>query len=151
MAQDCGDRGLPVTLHATDPEAGPAAGPPTPLGDYVQLARDFPGANFILAHWGGGLAFRGGDGEGELPRNLYIDTAASPLLYDAGVFRSAIAKVGASRIIYGSDYPLILYPKSARVPSFMPFLDEIASVSLSQGDAEMVMGSNMRRLLGSGM
>jgi predicted TIM-barrel fold metal-dependent hydrolase len=144
-------RGVPINLHATDPGADPAAGPPTPLGDYVQLARDFPKATFILAHWGGGLAFRGAEGESDLPKNLYFDTAASPLLYDIGVFRSAIAKVGASQILYGSDYPLILYPKAARVPSFRPFLDEIASVGLGPGDADLIMGGNLRRLLSPGI
>jgi uncharacterized protein len=143
-------RGIPVTLHATDPEAGPAAGPPTPLADYVALARDFPGANFILAHWGGGLAFREFVGEQELPMNLYFDTAASPLLYDIDVFRSAVTKVGASRILYGSDYPLILYPKTERVPSFKTFLDEIATAGLDKVDSESIMGSNMRGLLGLG-
>jgi predicted TIM-barrel fold metal-dependent hydrolase len=141
-------RGAPITLHATDPQAGPAAGPATPLDDYVGLAREFPEATFILAHWGGGLAFREG---AELPQNLYFDTAASPLLYDIGVFASAVAKVGASRIIYGSDYPLILYPRTARIASFEPFLSEIAAVGLKEDEASAIMGSNIRRLLSAGI
>jgi predicted TIM-barrel fold metal-dependent hydrolase len=144
-------RSAPITLHASDPEAGAAAGPPTPLGDYVHLARDFPGANFILAHWGGGLAFRGAEGGRELPANLYFDTAASPLLYDAGVFRSAIARVGASKILYGSDYPLILYPRGARIPSFRPFLDEIADIGIDPRHRSQIMGLNIRRILKYGL
>jgi len=140
-------RGAPITLHATDPDAGPAAGPKTPLEDYLELARDFPKETFILAHWGGGLAFRDLPEGATLPPNLYFDTAASPLMYDNGVFKSALAKVGASRIIYGSDYPLILYPKTARIASFEPFLSKIAAAGLSKQDADAVMGSNIRRLL----
>lgn len=144
------ERGAPVTLHATDPEAGPNAGPPTPLGDYIALARDFPAATVILAHWGGGMAFRGHEGEA-LPPNLYFDTAASPLLYDPGVFRRAVDAVGAGHILYGSDYPLILYPKGERVPSFAPFLREIAAAGLTPEESEQIMGANMRRLLPRGL
>jgi hypothetical protein len=145
-----GRRGAPLTLHATDPEAGAAAGPKTPLDDYVRLAREFPGSTFILAHWGGGMAFRSLEGAA-LPPNLYFDTAASPLLYDPGVFRRAVDRVGPGRIIYGSDYPLILYPKGDRMPSFAPFLDEIASAGLTQAESAQIMGSNIRRLLPAGL
>ncbi len=144
-------RRLPLTFHATDPAAGPAAGPATPLGAYASLARAYPEATIILAHWGGGLAFRGEDGCDPLPGNLYFDTAASPLLYDPGVFRRALDRVGPSRILYGSDYPLLLYPKASRTPGFRPFLDEIASAGLSPAERELVLGGNMRRLLSAGL
>ena len=144
-------RRLPVTLHATDPSAGPAAGPPTPLGDYLDLARAFPGATFILAHWGGGLALNALP-EGEtLPPNVCFDTAASPLLHDPGVFRRAVDRVGAGRILYGSDYPLLVYPKLQRAPSFQPFLDEIAGAGLDAAETEQIMGANARRLLAPGL
>ncbi|HEY5078224.1 MAG TPA: amidohydrolase family protein [Opitutaceae bacterium] len=142
---------VPITLHATDPDAGPAAGPPTPLGDHLLLARRFPEANFILAHWGGGLAFRGAAGGGDLPPNLYFDTAASPLLYKPDVFRRAVDRVGAERILYGSDYPLLLYPSESRRPGFKRFLGDIAAAGLDEGERAKVLGSNMRRLLSPGL
>jgi predicted TIM-barrel fold metal-dependent hydrolase len=142
------DRGLPVTLHATDPQAGPAAGPPTPLGDYILLARAFPRVPIILAHWGGGLALRDFPGlEGTLPDNLYFDTAASPLRHESTVFRSAVDRVGAGRIIFGSDYPLLLYPREERKPGFGRFLGEIAGAGISAEEREAILGSNIRRLL----
>lgn len=145
-------RRLPVTLHATDPGAGPAAGPPTPLGDYIQLAREFPRVPIILAHWGGGLAFRDPPGLGDpLPPNLYFDTAASPLLYDPGVFRSAVDRLGAGKIIFGSDYPLILHPRQSRKPGFGRFLGEIAAAGLSADEREAMLGSNILRLLAPGL
>ncbi len=107
-------RRVPLVFHATDPNAGAAAGPPTPLAALVGMARTFPQATFILAHWGGGLAFRDVVPEGAVqPKNLYFDTAASPLLYETSVFRQAVDRVGADRIIYGSDYPP--HPAPARV------------------------------------
>jgi uncharacterized protein len=142
------ERGVPVNLHATDPQAGPAAGPPTPLGDYVRLARDYPTGTFILAHWGGGLAFREGP---ELPANLYFDTAASPLLYGPEVFLKARARVGPGRILYGSDYPLLLYPRRVREPGFGDFLGAIASCGLEGHELEAVLSGNARRLLGGAL
>jgi predicted TIM-barrel fold metal-dependent hydrolase len=144
-------RRVPINLHATDPGKGPAAGPRTPLGAYVRLAREYPEATFILAHWGGGLAFRGsGDGE-ELPANLYFDTAASPLLYDPGVFRRAVDRVGAARILYGSDYPLMLYPRASRDTGFGRFLAEIAAAGLTEDERAQILGSNIRRLMSEGL
>jgi predicted TIM-barrel fold metal-dependent hydrolase len=145
-------RRLPVTLHATDPQAGPAAGPPTPPADIVRLAREFSEVPIILAHWGGGLAFRASAAEdGPLPPNLYFDTAASPLLYDSSVFRRALDLVGADRIIFGSDYPLILYPREGRKPGFLRFLGEIAGAALTDGEREAILGANIRRLLAPGL
>jgi predicted TIM-barrel fold metal-dependent hydrolase len=144
-------RRIPVTLHATDPQAGPSAGPRTPLEGYVRLALEYPQTAIILAHWGGGLAFRGAPGGEPLPPNLYFDTAASPLLYDAGVFRRAVERVGAARIIYGSDYPLLLYPRESRTPGFGRFLDEIAGAGLDPAERAQILGSNMRRLLSQGL
>jgi hypothetical protein len=141
-------RRAPITLHATDPRAGPAAGPPTPLDGYLRLAREYPEASFILAHWGGGLALRGGPLDAEpLPANLYFDTAASPLLYGPGVFRQGLERAGAGRILYGSDYPLALYPRSTLRPGFTPFLDEIAGAGLDAVERAAVLGGNLRRLL----
>ena len=108
MVELAKERGVPLTLHATDPEAGPAAGPRTPLEGYVRLAREHPGAAFILAHWGGGMAFRGRAGGGRCrptststrPRRRSSMTAAC-----SGGPRTSS---GPGRILYGSDYPLLL-------------------------------------------
>ena len=35
------------------------------------------------------------------------DTAASPFLYDPSIYAIAVQIVGARRILFGSDYPLI--------------------------------------------
>lgn len=96
---------LPVNLHVTDPHSKPYPGRrETPLADFVGMAREFPWTKFILAHWGGGLAF---DAENHILPNVYYDTAASPLLYGAEVW----AKAPPGRVLFGSDYPLVLYPK----------------------------------------
>ena len=145
-------RRVPINLHATDPEAGAAAGPKTPLGAYLRMARAYPEATFILAHWGGGLAARAmDDAAGDLPPNLYFDTAASPLLYDIGIFRRAVDRAGASRILYGSDYPLMLYPRDSRRRGFMRFLDEIDRAGLSGAERDAILSGNIRRIIPAGL
>ena len=67
------------------------------------------------------------------------------------MFRRAVDAVGAGRILFGSDYPLILYPKGDRVPSFLPFLREIAEAGLTAEESAQIMGANMRRLLSPGL
>jgi hypothetical protein len=142
-----GSRGAPVNLHATDPAAGARAGPPTPLGDFARLARDHPRTRLILAHWGGGMAFRGLPGGEGLPHNLFFDTAASPLLYGGEVFRQAADRVGADRILYGSDYPILLHFRESRRPELARFIRDIRSSGLTQAELGLVLGANARRLL----
>jgi hypothetical protein len=67
------------------------------------------------------------------------------------VFRSAVDRVGAQRIIFGSDYPLILYPREGRKPGFARFLGEVAAAGLTAGEREAILGSNIRRLLAPGL
>lgn len=124
--------GMFVNLHVTDPQSKPYPGRvETPLNDFVRLAREFPGTNFILAHWGGGLAW---SPAAVALSNLWFDTAASPLLYGAEVWTKAKTK----QVFFGSDYPLILYPRTASVPGFEGALTE-ARVS---GASPEMMGGN---------
>ena len=58
LLQLAGELKLPVNLHVTDPQSASYPGRiETPLTDFIRLAREFPQTRFILAHWGGGLAF----------------------------------------------------------------------------------------------
>lgn len=133
-----GELGLPVNLHVTDPASKPyPARVETPLLDFVALARDFPGTNFILAHWGGGLAWAN---EIAGLRNVWFDTAASPLLYAAEVWK----KGPVGRVLFGSDYPLALYPKSGGVPGIAPLVQEArtagADASIFRTNAATLLG-----------
>jgi predicted TIM-barrel fold metal-dependent hydrolase len=142
------ERDLPINLHVTDPlTISDAVTMPTPLLNYLRLAQQCPAAKFIFAHWGGGIPFY------ELnPRvrpylkNVWYDTAASPLLYDARIFRQIIDLIGADRILFGSDYPLLLYPRKTREPAFDRFLEEIANAGLTEEEMKKILGGNFHRL-----
>jgi predicted TIM-barrel fold metal-dependent hydrolase len=129
---------VPVNLHVTDPAGRPYPGRvETPLQDFILLAKEFPAAQFILAHWGGGLAW---SKEAEALSNVWFDTAASPLLYGPEVW----GKSKTGRVLFGSDYPLILYPQTEMAPSAAGLLKEAKTA----GAPPVVLGGNAGKLFG---
>jgi predicted TIM-barrel fold metal-dependent hydrolase len=138
ILQLAGERKVPVNLHVTDPLSRPYPGRvDTPLVDFVRMAREFPTTTFVLAHWGGGLAWS--EEAAALP-NMWFDTAASPLLYGPEVWTRA----KSPRVIFGSDYPLILYPKSETAPGFGGVLAEARAAGASAD----VLGRNAMKVCG---
>ena len=140
-----GELRMPVNLHVTDPASRPYVGRiETPLEDFVRLARAFPRTTVILAHWGGLLPLTGAGAEiGALP-NVFYDTAASPLLYDAGVWSRALPACGTDRVLFGSDFPLYLYPKLDEQPGLVRL---VAEARAGGADAR-VLGGTAAGLLG---
>ncbi len=137
------DLKLPVNLHAADPASRRFPGwVETPAKDFVWLARTFPRTTFVLAHWGGMLAMR--DTRLAEQRNVFFDTAASPLLYDEKVWAQAMPVLGRERVLFGSDYPLNLYPRVSVEAEMRRF---VAEAKRGGADAA-VMGGNVAGLLG---
>lgn len=133
-----GELKLPVNLHVTDPRSRPYPGRvDTPLADFVALAREHPWTKFILAHWGGGLAF---DAENRALPNVYYDTAASPLLYGPEVWKQG----PPGRVLFGSDYPLVLYPKRGAPADFSGIVGEARDA----GAEAAIFADAATRLLG---
>lgn len=140
-----GELGMPVNLHVTDPESRPFPGRvETPAEDFLRLARAFPRTTFVLAHWGGLWPLRQAGTELRGLRNVFYDTAASPLTYDPGVWRRMVEAVGADRVLFGSDFPLNLYPKLDEMPGLVRFVAEAQAAEAGEG----VMSGNARRVLG---
>ncbi len=100
---------------------------------------NFPDLKLVFAHWGGGLPFYGLMPEvGEALSNVYFDTAATPFLYKPQIFKQVADIVGADKILFGSDYPL-LSPKR--------IIDQLESVNLSKEDKTKILGGNAQKLL----
>jgi predicted TIM-barrel fold metal-dependent hydrolase len=74
-------------------------------------------------------------------KNVYFDTAASPFLYSPQIYRRVADLVGADRILFGTDYPLL---------SPTRLLDEINTTDLSEAEKRLILSENARRLLGLG-
>ena len=143
------ERGLAINIHVTEPVGRDyPAKVATPFADFQWLAQTYPELKLILAHWGGGLLFYElNPSFRQVFKNVYYDTAASPLLYDSRIYCSAVDIVGAKKILFGSDYPLRLYPHRDRQPCFSGLLREIDRCGLDPKAQECLLGGNVARLL----
>jgi uncharacterized protein len=143
IADICEARDLPVCFHATE-TVGPdyKGSAATPLNEYAALAKKRPKLKIVLAHWGGGLPFYLMNRRTKKAlANVYYDTAASPLLYDARVWKLGVELAGADHILFGTDYPLLDYPSKTREPSFAGMVAE-AKANLPQTAAQSVLRDN---------
>ena len=141
-----GELGLPVNLHVSDPDGRPYPGRvETPAEDFLRLARRFPRTAFILAHWGGLLPLR--QPEAAALPNLHYDTAASPLSYGPQIWARFVGSVGHERVLFGSDFPLNLYPKLDPEPRMDRFVAEARAAFLSSEALAAVLAGNSARLM----
>lgn len=115
--------GMPLMLHASEPVGRryPGKGTTTPER-LLEFIGAYPNLSVVLAHWGGGLPFYELMPEvAEQTRNVVYDTAASTYLYRAEVFPTVLGIVGAGRVMWGSDHPVLgmerfLRRTRARIP-----------------------------------
>ena len=132
---------LILLTHTSEPVGHqyPGKGNVTPEVIYPFITR-FPDVTLVCAHWGGGLPFYALMPEvKKAMKNVYFGTAASPLLYDPQVYNQVSQLVGADKILFGSDYPLLS-------PSRL--LKEIDSLALPEETRNLILHGNARRLLG---
>ena len=142
---------LPVNIHCGEPVGHPYPGKDTTsLAPLPEIVKEMPDLKLILAHMGGGLPFfemnpkyRGRFG------NVRYDTAANPLLYDIRSFRAVIGLVGAGRLLFGSDFPLLLYPGKCREMDMTMFVEDIRALAgLSEEEWSAVIGGTVLAILG---
>lgn len=141
---------LPITMHVTEPVGHKYPGKiESPLADYQWLAQEYPDLKLILAHWGGLLPFYELNSTCRKSlQNVYYDTAASPLLYDIKVYRAVTDLIGADKILFGSDYPLRVYPKRQKEPNFVDVINEVKKkANLSDQELTQILGQNIQNLL----
>ena len=99
----------PVMLHASEPLGHhyPGKGTATPdrLLSFVAAHQEL---TIVFAHWGGGLPFYELMPEAAaMTANVLYDTAASTYLYRPAVFRAVLDVVGPTRVLWGSDHPVL--------------------------------------------
>ncbi len=132
--------GLIFLTHASEPVGHQYFGKGKITPDTIYpLIMNFPALKLVCAHWGGGLPFYGLMPEVDKAfSNVYFDTAATPFLYKPQIFKQVVDILGADRILFGSDYPL-LSPRR--------IIDQLESVELSRTDQKKILGGNAQRLL----
>ena len=141
---------LPVCIHCGEPVGHMYPGRDcTSLAPLPDVARQFPKLKLILAHLGGGLPFYAMNPKiGRALDNVYYDTAANPLLYRIHSIKAVMDMVGPDRLLYGSDFPLLLYPSRKREMDFSLFMADIReNAGLSQEQADILLSDNFRNLL----
>ena len=135
------EAGAPVLVHVSEPVGHlyPGKGEVS-VRSMWRLATSFPRVRFVAAHWGGGLPFyelmpevRAG------LTNVWYDTAATSYLYDPRVFTIAVQLVGADRILFASDYPVLTYRRLLR---------SVERLDLEPDARAQIMGRNAAELFG---
>jgi predicted TIM-barrel fold metal-dependent hydrolase len=122
-----------------------------PVDDLWRFILRFPDLKLIVAHWGGGLPYFELMPEVRAAcRNVYYDTSASPLLYEASVFPITARLVGARKILLGTDFPLICFPGEQQEPAFELYLEHVRGSGLDDAALAGILGDNAARLFGLG-
>jgi predicted TIM-barrel fold metal-dependent hydrolase len=132
--------GVPILTHTSEPvgHVYPGKGDVT-LQTTLHLATSYPELKLICAHWGGGLPFYELMPEvAAAAGNLWYDTAASPYLYHPRVYPTVRGLVGAGRILFGTDFPLLRIDRCAR---------QVRESGLPPDEVDAILGGNAARLL----
>jgi len=141
LAEALKEHQLTLLLHSSEPIGHdyPGKGIMTPDILYPFIT-SFPDLTIVCAHWGGGLPFYALMPEVKKAMgNVYFDSAASPFLYTPEVYSQVIQLVGADRVLFGSDYPLLAQSR---------LLKEIKALNLAEETKSLVLAGNALRLLG---
>jgi len=132
---------LIVSTHSSEPVGHiyPGKGKATPdlLLNFISHFKESP---VVCAHWGGGLPFYALMPEvKKVLENVYFDTAISPYLYKPEIYKSVSRIIGAEKVLFGSDFPVIGQAK---------VYNEIKNADLKKEDKEKILCGNIKRLLG---
>ncbi|ADO73854.1 amidohydrolase family protein [Stigmatella aurantiaca] len=127
LATLCGEQGAPIISHnGWRPGANTL--------DYVQLAKKFPRTNFILEHMGAHPADAEATEACASLDNLFLETSLGTHLHVA----ETVKKAGASKVIFGSEFPLSHPALEMKKVYLLPITD---------GEREQILGGNIRGLL----
>jgi uncharacterized protein len=135
------ENNLILLTHSSEPVGHlyPGKGDSTP-GVLYDLITRFPDLKLVCAHWGGGLPYYALMPEVKTAlQNVYFDSAASPYLYAPAVYQNTVDLVGADKVLFGSDYPLLAPSRLIR---------EIAATDLTVEIKNKILAENALKLLG---
>jgi len=118
-----------------------------------RVALEFPGANFVVPHFGAGY-FREVLTLGDLAPNVYVDTSSTnswtkyhtPALSLRDVFSKAIEIFGAKRLLFGSDSSF--FPRGWNRSILDQQMAVLKELGVGSEDLAAIFGGNLQRLLG---
>lgn len=137
LAELAAQHNLILLFHVSEPGGHQYPGKGgLPLDNFRRFLAKHPGVKVVGAHFGGGLPLQGGNAAKGMS-NVYVDTAAMPLLYDASIVPQAVEALDG-RVLLGSDFPLVAQKRQIQL---------IRSVA-DPDTAAAILGGVAARLLG---
>jgi len=122
--------GVPFIIHSgTPPNSSPL--------QIAEMARSAPETTFILAHMGLPDLWKEALSAATRYPNILLETAGTPSL----AIRVAVERLGAQRVVYGSDMPF-----GSKCNVFFQ-IQKIRDLGLPDNDLDLILGGNMERLL----
>lgn len=118
--------------------------------DLHAVALRYPRVNFVVPHFGAGY-FREALMLAELCPNVYLDTSSSNgwMKYEGldlkTVFHRALDVAGPTRLLCGTDSSF--FPRGWNAEVFEAQSRVLADIGVSSGDARLILGGNLQRLL----
>ncbi len=142
MVGTCMETGLFILFHTAEQVGHQYTGKgKTGPEDAAAFCINHPQIKVVFAHFGGGLWAYESMPEMKLAlSNAYYDTAAWPWLYSHKVIEGIFAAGAGSKILFGSDWPILEYGRYERL---------LSQTFLSQEQREMLLCGNTRDLLSS--
>jgi uncharacterized protein len=129
LVRAAGELGVPTLFHCGDEPRS------TPLA-IAGTAAACPDSTIILGHMGGYYHVDEAIDVAEEYGNIILETSAMP--YPAKI-REAVARIGADRVVYGSDGPMS--PPALET-------QKIRVAGLTDEQVALILGGNAQRLLG---
>ena len=150
----CADYGLPVLIHFGILGAGGGISHTENINPAIleSVAKEFPGVNFIIPHFGCGypreLLFLGWVCE-----NIYVDTSGSnqwmrwmPYQFDLKIaFRKFYKTFGPERIIFGTDSSW--FPRGFAIQYLQEQFKAVRFMGIPEREIELIFAKNIARLL----
>jgi uncharacterized protein len=139
LVEICQHWDRPIMFHVSEPVghmyAGKGTATPTKLLTFLER---FPDVRIIAAHWGGGLPFYELMPEvARLATNVVYDSAATTYLYRFPVFQAVIELVGARRVLFGSDFPVLGQERLRK---------RVTQLGLAEDTYQLIMSENAHRV-----
>ena len=104
--------------------------------DMLAMIRQFPHLQIVVAHLDGYGLYDFAIETMQKHENVYFDISAHGTR--EGMLADAVSKVGADRILYGTDYPGY---------SPVPFIESVLNAKITEDDKEKIFYGNAARLL----
>ncbi|HQA54786.1 MAG TPA: amidohydrolase family protein [Synergistaceae bacterium] len=140
MVGTCMEAGMFIMFHTAEQVGHQYVGKGrTGATEAAAFCMNHPQARVVFAHFGGGLWAYESMPEMKLAlSNAYYDTAAWPWLYDHRVIEGIFASGAGNKILFGTDWPILEYPRYETIVDRTSLTEEQRSLLLSKNAQDLL-------------